>query len=130
MILWVNKVGPFRNPQETYEFYSLPYCHPDEVVDAGFEGLGEALQGYELRKSPMLVHFKSKSCIMLVVVFCVDSGYLQRMLKEKQFALRNLVLKKLINFHTQLQTSTGINCFWMTFPFGVSCLFVIAKCIN
>jgi len=57
--LWVNKVGPFQNPQETYMYYTLPYCHrPDEVVESGVEGLGEALQGYELRKSPFKVHFK------------------------------------------------------------------------
>ena len=24
--LWVNKVGPYHNPQETYEYFSLPYC--------------------------------------------------------------------------------------------------------
>lgn len=59
MILWVNKVGPFRNPQETYLFYSLPYCSPEEQIESGLEGLGEALQGYELRKSPIKVYFKS-----------------------------------------------------------------------
>jgi transmembrane 9 superfamily protein 3 len=58
VVLWVNKVGPFRNPQETYMFYSLPYCTPEEQVESGFEGLGEALQGYELRKSPMKIYFK------------------------------------------------------------------------
>ena len=25
-ILWVNKVGPYHNPQETYLYYSLPFC--------------------------------------------------------------------------------------------------------
>lgn len=58
VILWVNKVGPFRNPQETYMFYSLPYCTPEVQIESGFEGLGEALQGYELRKSSMKIHFK------------------------------------------------------------------------
>lgn len=24
--LWVNKVGPYHNPQETYEYFKLPYC--------------------------------------------------------------------------------------------------------
>ena len=28
--LWVNKVGPYHNPQETYVYYSLPFCsHTD-----------------------------------------------------------------------------------------------------
>ena len=26
--LWVNKIGPYANPQEAYPYYSLPYCHP------------------------------------------------------------------------------------------------------
>ncbi|XWS62825.1 hypothetical protein CRYUN_Cryun06bG0043900 [Craigia yunnanensis] len=29
--LWVNKVGPYNNPQETYNYYSLPFCHPENV---------------------------------------------------------------------------------------------------
>lgn len=30
--LWMNKVGPFPNPQETYPYYSLPFCHPDKLI--------------------------------------------------------------------------------------------------
>ena len=29
--LYVNKVGPYYNPQETYCYYSLPVCTPDKV---------------------------------------------------------------------------------------------------
>lgn len=57
VVLWVNKVGPFRNPQETYEYYSLPFCRPTQIVE-GPEGLGEALQGYELIKSPLEIEFR------------------------------------------------------------------------
>ena len=49
-MVWANKVGPFHNPQEYYSFFSLPYCQPPKKVSQ-FEGLGEAIQGYELRKS-------------------------------------------------------------------------------
>eukprot|EP01104_Vermistella_antarctica_P005045 TRINITY_DN1545_c0_g1_i1.p1 TRINITY_DN1545_c0_g1~~TRINITY_DN1545_c0_g1_i1.p1 ORF type:complete len:584 (-),score=138.20 TRINITY_DN1545_c0_g1_i1:296-2047(-) len=55
--LHVNQVGPYRNPQETYEYYSLPFCKPDELVDVQ-EGLGAALLGYELIESPIQIHFK------------------------------------------------------------------------
>lgn len=41
-------------------FYTLPYCPPPQQIEAGLEGLGEALQGYELRKSPVRINFKSK----------------------------------------------------------------------
>jgi transmembrane 9 superfamily protein 3 len=58
VILWVNKVGPFANPQETYPYYSLPFCQPEKQIESRFEGLGEALQGYELRKSAMDFRFK------------------------------------------------------------------------
>jgi transmembrane 9 superfamily protein 3 len=58
VIVWVNKVGPFRNPQETYMYYSLPFCKPEKDTETHMEGLGEALQGYELRKSPILIEFK------------------------------------------------------------------------
>ena len=57
--MWVNKVGPYSNPQETYMFYSLPYCRPRQEEESNWEGLGEALQGYELRKSPMKINFRS-----------------------------------------------------------------------
>lgn len=27
----VNKIGPYANPSETYEYYSLPFCPPDNI---------------------------------------------------------------------------------------------------
>jgi len=57
VILWTNKVGPYRNPQETYEYYSLPFCKPEKIVDIS-EGLGESLSGYELIQSNIPIHFK------------------------------------------------------------------------
>ena len=29
--VYVNKVGPYANPQETYHYYSLPVCRPEKV---------------------------------------------------------------------------------------------------
>jgi len=59
--LWVNKVGPFPNPQETYAYYSLPFCQPDEIIESKSEGLGEALLGYELIKSNIEIRFKTST---------------------------------------------------------------------
>ena len=28
-MLWFNKVGPYNNPQETYQYFDLPFCRPD-----------------------------------------------------------------------------------------------------
>jgi transmembrane 9 superfamily protein 3 len=59
VVLYVNKVGPYNNPQETYEFYSrIPLCPPDNIEEGRLEGLGEALQGYELVKSGIKIAFK------------------------------------------------------------------------
>ncbi|KAL0351320.1 UNVERIFIED_CONTAM: Transmembrane 9 superfamily member 1 [Sesamum calycinum] len=39
--LWVNKVGPYNNPQETYNYYSLPFCHPPGNPAHKWGGLGD-----------------------------------------------------------------------------------------
>ncbi len=66
--LWVNKVGPYDNPQETYNYYYLPFCAPR---DAGkpkhkWGGLGEVLQGNELIDSQLEVKFKSEIFIIVM----------------------------------------------------------------
>ncbi|KAG6780230.1 hypothetical protein POTOM_013084 [Populus tomentosa] len=57
--LWVNKVGPYNNPQETYNYYSLPFCHPSGDVAATHKwgGLGEVLGGNELIDSQIDIKF-------------------------------------------------------------------------
>eukprot|EP00002_Diphylleia_rotans_P037417 TRINITY_DN8356_c0_g1_i1.p1 TRINITY_DN8356_c0_g1~~TRINITY_DN8356_c0_g1_i1.p1 ORF type:complete len:592 (-),score=81.51 TRINITY_DN8356_c0_g1_i1:447-2222(-) len=59
VILWANKVGPYYNPQETYKYFSLPYCKPSPRVEHRTEGLGEALQGNELVNSDHQIFFLS-----------------------------------------------------------------------
>ena len=58
--LWVNKVGPYNNPQETYNYYHLPFCKPKEAVKAAHKwgGLGEVLQGNELIDSQLDLKFR------------------------------------------------------------------------
>lgn len=58
MILWLNKIGPFHNPQETYPYYHLPYCSGKDKVEHRHENLGEALLGYELVNSGIGILFK------------------------------------------------------------------------
>ena len=33
VLLWLNKVGPYHNPQETYSYYKLPFCKPAHIED-------------------------------------------------------------------------------------------------
>jgi hypothetical protein len=44
--------------KEKYEYYSLPFCQPKQRIETRFEGLGEALEGYELIKSDIKIKFK------------------------------------------------------------------------
>eukprot|EP01111_Echinosteliopsis_oligospora_P009518 TRINITY_DN2802_c0_g1_i1.p1 TRINITY_DN2802_c0_g1~~TRINITY_DN2802_c0_g1_i1.p1 ORF type:complete len:590 (-),score=132.49 TRINITY_DN2802_c0_g1_i1:57-1826(-) len=59
VILWVNQVGPYRNPTETYLYNKLPWCgvKMTESDKPPREGLGEALLGYELRASNIEINF-------------------------------------------------------------------------
>mmetsp|Transcript_27326 Transcript_27326/g.55847 ORF Transcript_27326/g.55847 Transcript_27326/m.55847 type:complete len:588 (-) Transcript_27326:47-1810(-) len=57
--LWVNKIGPYENPQETYSYYTLPFCKVNpEKWDTRWAGLGETLEGNSLVKSDYIINFK------------------------------------------------------------------------
>ncbi|XP_057793619.1 transmembrane 9 superfamily member 1 [Salvia miltiorrhiza] len=56
--LWVNKVGPYNNPQETYNYYTLPFCRPKGKATHKWGGLGEVLGGNELIDSQIEIKFK------------------------------------------------------------------------
>mmetsp|Transcript_18342 Transcript_18342/g.25871 ORF Transcript_18342/g.25871 Transcript_18342/m.25871 type:complete len:677 (-) Transcript_18342:216-2246(-) len=69
--LWVNKVGPYANPQEAYGYYLLPYCAPDtkhhpegkdteKFNELKAHSLGERLGGHALRHSGHDVVFQAK----------------------------------------------------------------------
>ena len=45
VILWMNTVGPYHNRQETYSYFSLPFCKGSKPTIGHYhETLGEALQ--------------------------------------------------------------------------------------
>lgn len=58
--LWVNKVGPYHNPQETYSYYSLPFCRPDsaKVTRHKHDGVGAVLEGNDMRDSGVHLRFR------------------------------------------------------------------------
>lgn len=62
----MNTVGPYHNRQETYNYFSLPFCvGSKESISHYHETLSEALQGVELEISGIDMDFKSKppSCV-------------------------------------------------------------------
>ena len=65
----MNTVGPYHNRQETYAYFSLPFCQGPKVTISHYhETLGEALQGTELEFSGLQLDFKSKHRV--TNVFC------------------------------------------------------------
>lgn len=58
--IFVNKVGPYWNPQETYHFYTLPICRPDKIEHRSLT-LGEVLDGDRMAKSMYRIQFKKNS---------------------------------------------------------------------
>eukprot|EP00794_Sanderia_malayensis_P007043 gene7043-7834_t len=59
VVVWMNTVGPYHNRQETYEYFSLPFCKGTrKTISHYHENLGEALQGVELEFSGLDIAYK------------------------------------------------------------------------
>ncbi|KAL3220369.1 hypothetical protein MRX96_050419, partial [Rhipicephalus microplus] len=57
VMMYVNKVGPYFNPHETYHYYQLPVCRPDKIVHRSLT-LGEILDGDRMAESMYKIEFK------------------------------------------------------------------------
>lgn len=68
--LWVNKVGPYNNPQETYNYYSLPFCRPPGDAPHKWGGLGEVLGGNELIDSQIEIKYLGMKAYFVPSFFC------------------------------------------------------------
>nr|DAD24290.1 TPA_asm: hypothetical protein HUJ06_025754 [Nelumbo nucifera] len=77
--LWVNKVGPYNNPQETYNYYSLPFCQPPGNSAHKWGGLGEVLGGNELIDSQIDIKFQKNVDRATICELALDAA------KVKQF---------------------------------------------
>ncbi|EDV23172.1 uncharacterized protein TRIADDRAFT_37943 [Trichoplax adhaerens] len=55
--MYVNKVGPYFNPHETYHYYSLPICRPQKVEHRSLT-LGEVLKGDRMAVSSFNIRFR------------------------------------------------------------------------
>jgi hypothetical protein len=65
VVLWMNTVGPYHNRQETYSYFSLPFCvGPEKEINHYHETLSEALQGVELVFSGLDIDFQG--CLNLI----------------------------------------------------------------
>jgi transmembrane 9 superfamily protein 3 len=58
----MNTVGPYHNRQETYNYFSLPFCRGDKKEISHYhETLGENILGVELEYSGVEINFKRKN---------------------------------------------------------------------
>ncbi|MBA0849840.1 hypothetical protein Goshw_021371 [Gossypium schwendimanii] len=96
--LWVNKVGPYNNPQETYNYYSLPFCQPGTNPAHKWGGLGEVLGGNELIDSQIDMKFQKN----------VDRGTICQLELDEA---------KVRQFKDAIE-----NSYWFEFFVGVLCL--------
>lgn len=66
-MLWMNTVGPYSNRQETYAYFSLPFCRgPKHSISHYHETLGEALLGVELDYSGLDIKFKGYYLLLIL----------------------------------------------------------------
>ncbi|KAG5179866.1 putative endomembrane protein 70-like protein [Tribonema minus] len=79
MTVWVNKVGPYFNPQETYPYYRLPFCRPDMGVESKRkrQGMGEILAGNDLRDSGFSLQFNVNQPRVPVCKVALDAATLK-----------------------------------------------------
>ena len=57
----MNTVGPYHNRQETYNYFSLPFCRGTRKELSHYhETLGENILGIELEYSGVEINFKRK----------------------------------------------------------------------
>jgi hypothetical protein len=61
--VYVNKLSPYSNPSETYDYYSLPFCHP-ETIQHKHASLGEFLEGDIKSNSLYDIRFKVNAQLM------------------------------------------------------------------
>lgn len=63
----MNTVGPYHNRQETYAYFSLPFCvGAKQSINHYHETMSEALQGVELEFSGYDIDFKGRCTFSLV----------------------------------------------------------------
>ncbi|XP_075160496.1 transmembrane 9 superfamily protein member 3 [Haematobia irritans] len=71
VVLWMNTVGPYHNRQETYAYFSLPFCSGSKSSISHYhETLSEALQGVELEFSGYEIEFNKD--VPTTVICMVD----------------------------------------------------------
>lgn len=82
----MNTVGPYQNRQETYAYFSLPFCKGSKSIISHYhESLSEALQGIELEFSGLDILYKNDVPLQTVCMTALSADKL----KAFVYAIRN-----------------------------------------
>jgi len=82
----MNTVGPYHNRQETYGYFTLPFCRGmKEEISHYHETIGEALQGTELEFSGLAIEFRVDTAKTTYCQVNLDPGVLKTFL----YAVKN-----------------------------------------
>lgn len=73
--VWVNRVGPYPNPQETYSYWSLPLCRPDtgKPLRHKKSSLAVLLEGDQVSDSGISVAFNVPTAKSPLCTFTLDA---------------------------------------------------------
>lgn len=107
----VNKLTSTKT-QLPYSYYSVPYCHPDKIVDSA-ENLGEVLRGDRIENSPYVVSLNVE--MIWFAILGISYGYLvadqicllQFNMREPQMC--NVVCRLILNKKTAKEFKEKIN---------------------
>ncbi|XP_014669374.1 PREDICTED: transmembrane 9 superfamily member 1-like isoform X2 [Priapulus caudatus] len=101
IVMYVNKVGPYFNPHETYHYYSLPVCRPEKIEHKSLS-LGEVLDGDRMAVSLYEILFKKdeeRKTLCKVVLKEADVQQLRSAIEDLyyfEFAIDQLPLRGFI----------------------------------
>jgi len=76
--VYANKVGPFSNPSETYEYYDMPFCRPPELKYMG-QDIGQMLRGDRFVNTLYEVSFKSNTKNRLLCRATLSPGDIKKL---------------------------------------------------
>ncbi|GIL73933.1 hypothetical protein Vretimale_5121 [Volvox reticuliferus] len=79
--LWASKVGPFTNPSETYEYYSLPYCRPKDGVKHKLLGMGEVVDANRMASTLYQLQFRKNRQREVICESVLDAEHLAKFRK-------------------------------------------------
>ena len=91
VLLWVNKVGPFNNPMETYPYYKshIAFCNRASELQVAhsefhyerWEGLGSLLEGNNLVHSGIPIKFKRNQDKQTICTMKLDAKKMEYLIE-------------------------------------------------